>query len=336
MDRQKKTTINDIAREAGVSRSLVSSVLTNLQEGRKVYRVSDKTTARIQAIIDSHDYRPNNFARVLRSGDNRTIGVILSDISNRFFAVASRSIGDYAHQHGYMVMFGNTDESPEKLSETMDLFYSKGVQGFIVVPCEGCEGILSAYREKGVPMVFLDRDFEDSGISSVTLNNKEASVQLTRQLLLDGHRKVEFVSYDTTLHTILDREGGYRQEMESQGCGIHIRVHRPEYGNFDEVEKIMLDAVSRGVEAMVFATYRMALLGRHAILRHSITSPCAFACFNNADTFDMYEQGMYYVKQPIDMFAKKSIELLVAQLEKRSDCPCTKLVLPPKIEQTRW
>ena len=329
----KNATINDIAREAGVSRSLVSAVLTNIQKGRKVYRVGEATNDRILAIMERLDYRPNFSARALRMGDNRTIGVILSDISNRFFALVSRGIVDCAQKHGYTVIFGNTDENPDNLARTIDLFYDKGVKGFIIVPCAGSENIILRYRDKGMAMVLLDRDFDGSLISSVTLDNRKASIQLTGKILEEGHRAVEFVSYAQAPNTIIDREEGYCEEMQRYGLDSFIRIHRPEYGNASQIEKVILDAIGRGVDALVFATYRTALLGRHATIRNNITSPCAFACFNNADTFDIYERGMYYVKQPIEDFARNSVELLIAQLAGGSPI-CTKTVLPPQIKKT--
>lgn len=334
MKKDKKFTINDIAKEAGVSRSLVSSVLTNIQKGRKIYRVSEETTTKILEIMERHNYRPSYSARALRNGETKIIGVILSDISNRFFAVVSRSIDDYAQKQGYMVMFGNTDDNSGNLSEAIELFYNKGVHGFIVVPCVGSEDTIRYYKDMRVPIVLLDRDFEGSGLSSVTLDNRKAAVLLTRTLLENGHRKVELVSYNTTLWTILDREDGYREAMASHGAEDYIRIHRPEYCNFEQVEEVILDAIRRGVDALVFTTYRMALLGRKATLKNDITSDCAFACFNNADTFDIYEKGMYYVKQPIEQLAKNSVELLRDMLEGKAEENCTKIVLPPQIEST--
>ena len=336
MEKRRKTTINDIAREAGVSRSLVSSVLTNMQQGKKIYRVSEETTLKVQKIMDLHDYRPSYSARALRSGNNRIIGVVLSDISNRFFAVVSRSVEECAREHGYMVMFGNTDDNPDNLAAVLDLFYEKDVSGLIVVPCVGSEEAILRYRNKGLPTVLLERDFPGSGLSSVLLDNRKASAQLTGSLLKDGHKKVEFVSYDTTMQTILEREKGYKDEMVQHGLDNNIRVHKPRYCNYDDIQALILDAISRKVEALVFATYRMALLGRQATLRNSITAPCAFACFNNADTFDIYEKSMYYVKQPIDDFARYSVELLVGELEgAQKEEGGTKIVLPPQIEKTQ-
>ena len=334
MNNNRKYTISDIAREAGVSRSLVSSVLTNIQKGRKVYRVSEETSRRIQEVIERYDYHPNYSARVLRSGNSRIIGVVLSDISNRFFSVVSRNIVKCAQERGYMVMFGNTDENTENLAQTIELFYSKGVQGLIVVPCEGSEEIILNYKKKGIPIVLLDRDFPESGFSSVTLDNRGAAYGLTERLVADGHKKIELVSYDTTLTSIRDREDGYCAKMNESGLDAYIKVHNPGYCNFEQVETLIVEAADRGVEALVFATYRMALLGRRATLKHNISSPCVFACFNNADTFDIYEKGMYYIMQPIEQFAEHSVDMIIDILEGKEREECTKIVLSSQVKVT--
>ena len=89
----KRTTIRDIAEAAGVSISLVSFVMNN--KGKR-YRISDEMTKRIREMADKLDYQPNNAARSLRSGRSRTIGVVVSDISNSFFAEICRKIEDDA------------------------------------------------------------------------------------------------------------------------------------------------------------------------------------------------------------------------------------------------
>ena len=94
----KRTTIRDIAEAAGVSISLVSFVMNN--KGKR-YRISDEMTKRIREMADKLDYQPNNAARSLRSGRSRTIGVVVSDISNSFFAEICRKIEDDASRFNY-------------------------------------------------------------------------------------------------------------------------------------------------------------------------------------------------------------------------------------------
>lgn len=95
--RTRKVTIKDIATEAGVSIALVSFVMNNKADGKGTYRVNKETAQRILEVAEKLNYQPNNAARTLRSGKTNTIGVIVSDISNKFFADIARCIEDRAY-----------------------------------------------------------------------------------------------------------------------------------------------------------------------------------------------------------------------------------------------
>lgn len=105
--RTRKVTIKDIATEAGVSIALVSFVMNNKADGKETYRVNKETAQRILEVAEKLNYQPNNAARTLRSGKTNTIGVIVSDISNKFFADIARCIEDRAYKHKYTVLFGS-------------------------------------------------------------------------------------------------------------------------------------------------------------------------------------------------------------------------------------
>ena len=122
--RQRRVTIKDIATEAGVSIALVSFVMSN-QDGKETYRVNKETAKRILEVAERLNYQPNNAARALRSGKTRAIGVIVSDISNKFFADIARCIEDKAFKYKYTVLFGSTDESAKKLENLIAVFLIK-------------------------------------------------------------------------------------------------------------------------------------------------------------------------------------------------------------------
>ena len=160
----RKVTIKDVAARAGVSVTLVSFVMSNQANGTAVkYRVSDETARRILQIAAELNYQPNNAARALRNGRTRVIGVILSDISNKFFADIARCIEDRAFECGYSALFGSTDESAERLKNLIEVFLNKGVDGLILVPCEGSDQAIRAIEQRNVPLVLLDREVAGGG-----------------------------------------------------------------------------------------------------------------------------------------------------------------------------
>lgn len=327
-------TIKDIAREAGVSATLVSFVMNNRLKGRKVYRVSEETENRVLEVARRLGYQPNIMARALRSGESRVIGVIISDIANRFYAEIARGIADWAYQNDYMALFGNTDESAEKLSETINLFDAKGVRNFLIVPCEGSEKAIETLAQTQAPMVLIDRDFPNLGISSVTLDNVKAARLLTSGLIDKGCRNIEMVSYRTSLSNIRDREQGYLRALEEHGC-LHSRIHHPEYGNFDQMQEIVREAERNGVDGLVFATYRMALLGRKVMYScgGAFHDFCRVACFNNYEELQVFDRDIIFARQPIERFSSESISLLLARIEDRG-CPPGKVLLEPEIIDT--
>lgn len=139
-----KITIRDVAREAGVSISLVSLVMNAKRdaEGNLDCNVNKDTARRIAEVAKRLGYRPNKAAASLRSGRFYTIGMVTSDIANQFFADIARYIENIAHNYNYTVLFGSSDENAEKLDNIVDTFIGNGVEGLIVAPCSGSEEVL--------------------------------------------------------------------------------------------------------------------------------------------------------------------------------------------------
>lgn len=154
-----KITIRDVAREAGVSISLVSLVMNAKRdaEGNLDCNVNKDTARRIAEVAKRLGYRPNKAAASLRSGRFYTIGMVTSDIANQFFADIARYIENIAHNYNYTVLFGSSDENAEKLDNIVDTFIGNGVEGLIVAPCSGSEEVLRKALDAGIPTVLLDR-----------------------------------------------------------------------------------------------------------------------------------------------------------------------------------
>lgn len=222
----KRTTIRDIAEAAGVSISLVSFVMNN--KGKR-YRISDEMTKRIREMADKLDYQPNNAARSLRSGRSRTIGVVVSDISNSFFAEICRKIEDDASRFNYTVIFGSSDENADKFRNVVEVLLGKGVDGLILVPCEGSEAYIEEIYGLNIPLVLIDRTIDNPEISRVVLNNQKASAMAVEHLVESGYKRVAMVSYAMRLSNICDREKGYESTMERLGLKDRMQIYRIDF-----------------------------------------------------------------------------------------------------------
>ena len=332
--RTKKVTIKDVATQAGCSIALVSFVMNNKAEGKETYKVNKETAQRIPEVADRLNYQCNSAARALRSGKSRTIGVILSDISNPFFADIARCIEDRAYKHKYMVLFGSTDENPRKLENLIDVFIDKGVDGLIVVPCEGAEAVVQKVVQQRIPLVLLDREVSGVETSSVVLNNCKAGAQVTEALIRRGFERIEMISYAMQLSNIRERERGYRSCMEAFGLNDCIRTHRIRHDKLPLIAEVVNDAARRGVQALLFATNTLAVNGMMAIAKKGwrIPQDFAIACFDSHEIFDIYDTPVAYVRQPIERFGVEALDLLIKHIEERDVAPsCTRVVLSPEI-----
>ena len=335
--RTKRVTIKDIATEAGVSIALVSFVMNNKADGKETYRVNKETAQRILEVAQKLNYQPNNAARTLRSGKTNTIGVIVSDISNKFFADIARCIENHAYKHQYTVLFGSTDENPQKLENLVEVFRNKGIDGLIVVPCEDADEIIRDIARQNIPLVLLDREVPDLEVSSVVLNNRRAGYETTEALIRRGFTRIEMISYSMGLSNIREREEGYRRCMQAHEMGENAVIHHLRHDKFAKIEEIIREARQRRVESFLFATNTLAGQGLSAIFRNGWRVPqdFAIACFDTNEAFDIYKTAIAYVRQPIERFGTEALDLLIKSIEQR-DKPgsCTRIVLTPEIVES--
>lgn len=334
--RQRRVTIKDIASEAGVSIALVSFVMNNKVDGRDTYRVNKETAQRILEVADRLNYQPNNAARTLRSGKTNTIGVIVSDISNKFFADIARCIEDRAYKHKFTVLFGSTDENPQKLENLIAVFRNKGIDGLILVPCDGAEEAIRLAAQE-LPVVLLDREVPGTELNCVILNNQKAGMQATQALLERGCRKVEMISYAMHLTNIRDREEGYRIGMEQAGLASGCRIHRVRHDRIARICEIVREAKERGVEGLVFATNTLAIAGLKEIAHNGWRLPQDFAVatFDSNEAFDIHNTDIAYVRQPIDQFGSEALDLLIKSIEQKDKSMShTRIVLTPQLVES--
>lgn len=318
----KKVTIRDVAREAGVSVTLVSFVMNAKmgKDGRLDCPVNPDTAQRVLHVAKKLGYRRNNAAASLRSGRSHSIAVIVSDIANPFFAEICRNIERIAYKDGYTVIFASSEEDPQRLSNLIDTMIGYNVEGLIVAPCLGGEDALAKALSINIPTVLIDRDIAGSEFGRVLVDNVAAGYTSVKYLIHRGFGKVEMISYKSGVTSLTDREKGYEKAMEEAGLGVDINIHRIEYEADlakKDVVSILRDARKRGIEALILPTKRIAMYGFHAlnVLGLSLSEDFTFVCFDESDIYDLNKPVVPHVIQPMSGIAEKSFELLTSMIE---------------------
>ena len=329
-----KITIRDVAREAGVSISLVSLVMNAKRdaEGNLDCNVNKDTARRIAEVAKRLGYRPNKAAASLRSGRFYTIGMVTSDIANQFFADIARYIENIAHNYNYTVLFGSSDENAEKLDNIVDTFIGNGVEGLIVAPCSGSEEVLRKALDAGISTVLLDRDIAGLDVGRVMLDNERAGRMGVEHLYENGYRRIEMISYTLGISSLSERERGYCEAMRRYGLEGYSQIHYTVYGHAQEdTVRIFEDAVRRGVEAFLLPTNTLALLGLQALNALNLSAPedLALVGFDESEIFSLYKPSVTYITQSTRRLGEQSFEMLRRMIA--GDDDCRSVVIEPEL-----
>lgn len=210
------TTIREVAEKANVSSSTVSHVINNTRY------VSEETRARVMEAMRELNYIPNRLARSLRSKDMRTntIGLLIPDSANPFFAEVSRGVEDACFEKGYNVILGNSDNDQTKEIEYLDVLLSKQVDGIILVSAGSQDDTLEFVNERGATVVAVDRAFDEAirdSVDSVLVDNEGGGYEATRYLLDLGHVRIGCISGPSLLRPSAGRVHGYVQALAEAG-----------------------------------------------------------------------------------------------------------------------
>ncbi|MBK5261935.1 MAG: LacI family DNA-binding transcriptional regulator [Peptostreptococcaceae bacterium] len=228
----KRISLKDIAKKVGVSTALVSYVISGREKEK---RVGKELVAKIREVARELNYKPNQIAQSLRTGTTKTIGLIVADIANPFFGSMARIIEDEASRYGYTVIIGSSDEDSSKSETLIDTLIKRQVDGFIIVPAEETVTQIKLLQESGVPLVLIDRYFEEVNCNYVGLDNFGATYDAISHLIENGYKRIGIIFYKSRLIHMQERVRGYVEAMKENQLENEIRIKEIHY-NFVESE----------------------------------------------------------------------------------------------------
>lgn len=216
--KKKKATLEDVAREAGVSICTVSRVIHN-----KGY-ISENTRKRVKEAIRKLNYRQDMIARSLKTNSTDTIGFIVTDLSNPFFSVMSKGIDRIISKKEYSLLVCNTDSNPSKEMKYLDLLLQKRVDGIILASCGGTEEKIKEVVDEGTPIVLVDNYIEGFSLDSVTVDNFMGAYKLTSHLLQLGHIRIGLISGPLSESSARERLDGYKSALTDHGIDFDSKL----------------------------------------------------------------------------------------------------------------
>jgi LacI family transcriptional regulator len=315
-------TIREVAQQAGVSDATVSHVINNTRF------VMPETRERVITAMNALNYRPNALARSLRQGKTNTLGLILPDSANPFFAEISRSIEDEAYKLGFSVILCNTERDLKREQFYVDVLSKKQVDGMIFVAAGDQVDSLNFLLGEGVPVVLIDRELKNSEVDAVLTDNQQGGYMATRHLIELGHQQIACIAGPSNITPGYERIIGYRKALEESGLQFNEALilygdYHPESGL--QITRELLKRTPR--PTAIFALNDLMALGAlRAAAEASYPVPDALAIIG----FDDIELACY-TNPPLTTISQPKGEMGIQALRLLSDRIADKTISPRRI-----
>lgn len=309
---EKRATIKDVARLAGVSIS-TASLAINGKEG-----VTDKTRKMVLDAVEELSYQPNNAARNLRTSGTKVIGLLIPDVRNCFYSEITEYIRREVESYGFFLILGITGNSSNNEKKYISEFISRKVDGVIWVPqltyVNDIEHI-KKLDEYGIPYLFLAAYYEQSSAPFVMCNLKKGSYLMTQYLIeRDIHNIVMLIGDRRVDETYIS---GYKMALEEAGLVYsESNVYESTY-HFDDVQKLAMEILKERPEAIMTNSdfTACAVLQAARIKGLSIPRDLSVCGYDDVIYATINQIPLTTVSQPIERMCKLAVNNLMNLLQ---------------------
>lgn len=311
----KQVTLNDIAKKLGVSIITVSKALRGHPD------ISAATATLIKKTADELGYLPNFMARNLASRKSKSIGVVLPQIAHHFFSTIMDYIYDYATLHNYQVFLTVSQENAEMQKKQIQTLLSMRVDGLIVSISQDTSSfeIFENALKQQIPIVFMDRIPDISNCNTVTVDDKGGAYRATEHAIKLGYRKIaQFAGY-SNINIGRERITGFKQALTDNGIEVNndwiIEGDYEEKHGYDSFMKLYKE--NNMPELILAVTFPVAI-GIYTAAKEvgmRIPDDIDLICFGNSPVQEFLSPPLSCVNQPTDRLAKKSVDLLLENID---------------------
>lgn len=239
------SSIKDVARLAGVSVATVSHVVNDTRF------VSDATRDKVLAAIEDLQYSPNILARKFKTGSHDTVGFIVPDIANGYFATLIEEVEDVLQARGFRLIVSNTRENVSRELDSLRMLSSGVVDGLVIASTVDDYQEIAAVLPANFPVVLIDRAVANAPVDIVTTDNSGAIYEGVSALIADGHRRIGFMASVRHLSTTAERVLAYRSALADHSLETDDRLIRYVESMRDPVQPSAEALLDEGCTAIV-------------------------------------------------------------------------------------
>ena len=303
--------IQDIARLANVSVATVSRVINNNNN------VKEETKERINQIIKENNYYPNIIARNLSKNENNTIGVIVPDIKNLYFASIMDGIVDEANNRNLNIILGCSNENFKLQKKYIELFIEQRVKGIIIAVTQNSYDKINFFDQisSKIPLVLIDRKI-DKQMPGVFFENFYSSYGVIEKFIKHGKKKIGFLAGPQTISTAKERLDGYKKALKDNGIKYDKKLVL--YGDFtlESGYNLGKEILQREINAIYISNNSMTLGFLKALKELNINpESMEIATFEDNEIIRFIDEKIVSYDIPFSELSKKSIEILESLLK---------------------
>ena len=335
----KKVSLADVAKSLGVSKTLVSLVLNDRGDEKGINK---DTQQRVKDKVKELNYKPNQFARGLRVGKSNTIGLVVADISNSFYAKMCRSIEDSCTANGYNLIICSSDEKPEKESELIQMLIDRQVDGLIISTTQNNNNDIKRLKKNNFPFVLIDRNIPKIETNYVGVENKLGAKEAVNHLIQLGNKKVGHLTISPShLSSLKERTSGYKEALKENGIRVDKSLIKEiSFDNIKEdVRREIKELLSppQSISSLFVANNNIAVACLESLNEMNIKIPqdVAIVSFDDIDAFKLCYPPVTAIAQPIKMMGKEAVNLLIDNIKNGEEFQYQQISLSNSLEVRR-
>ncbi|HHO8472687.1 TPA: LacI family DNA-binding transcriptional regulator [Klebsiella pneumoniae] len=310
--------VKKIAKLAGVSVATVSRVLNNSST------VKRDTYEKVTAIIKEIGYHPNILARQLRTTKTSLILVIFSDITNPFISATLKSIEYAATQEGYQILYGSTDGTTEMVEEILNVVSGKSIEGVITMD-EISLHPTTATLSHTIPWVLCGETSALQQLSSVCINDEEASYFATKILIESGRKNIALINHNQKYTYAQKRQQGYERALHEYSLHPHsiTYVNDISFKSGENAARKLYSTPSKP-DAIIAISDMLAIGAMYYAKQKGIDIPRKLSVigFDDIPVAEMITPPLSTIRQSAEDMGKTAINILVNKIESHEKTNC--------------
>ncbi len=326
----KEPTIKDVAERAGVSIGTVSRVING------AVNVKKQNLTRILEAIDELNFRPNQYAKGLKSNKSNIIGIIVPNLVDEFYVNLINQIEQAMTREGYLLVFLSSRDSSELECKYINYLWDKRVDGIMITSTGQNEDLLEKIHQSGTPVVFVDRKPQNNGFNSVYADKKGAAELATSYLIQKGHQRIALVTGSKLLTTNIARFNGYTKTMFDHQLPINNNYIW--FGEFTQkfgyefIEWYMKQPAEVKPTAIIAGssviTYGCLLAAKQFGIR--IPEDLSLISYGNISYDKLITPRLTYIQQMVEDIGKASAQLMIEKLNDEASYP-RQIIMQPDL-----